>query len=115
MPRVPKLLPNCVSQKRSERIAAFAACMPPASRALTPLPPLLTHPPRGREGSASTVGCPEIVWIQVPHAAIDADHLPGDKVRQVGGEKLDHLGAIFRLSQTSHGNVGHQLLLDLPE
>lgn len=31
-------------------------------------------------GSASTVGRPEIVGVQVPHAAIDADHLPGNEV-----------------------------------
>jgi len=82
------------------------ACTP-AIRALTPFPPLLARPPRGQEGIASTVGRPEIVWVQVPHAAIDADHLPGDKVREVGGEELNHLGAIFRLSQTSHRNVRH--------
>src|SRR5712691_2043003 len=85
------------------------------TRALTPFPPLLARPPRGQEGIALTISRSEIVWIQVSHATIDADYLPGDKVREVGGEKLDHFDTIFRLPQPSHGNVGHQIPLDLPE
>ena len=41
------------------------------------------------------------------HAAIDANHLAGNKVRQVGGEKFDHLGAV--LSRTRRRRVSHMI------
>ena len=49
------------------------------------------------------------------HAAIDTDDLPGEKIRQVGGEKFNDPGAVFRCAETSHRDMGHEFVLDLAE
>src|SRR5207244_8883967 len=58
---------------------------------------------------------PHVVGIEMPHPAIDTDDLPGEKIRQIGGEKFNDPGAVFRGAETSHRDLRHDFVLDLAE